>query len=1000
MQNFSTMRGHKNMNQLELHKKIEEFIKAGTVSADIKVAQELIKNEDAKRFFFSQTDESWLNWLWQKGFLDGVKSKMKDSTTYSNSMAELDYLTKVAGKEPAKVSEIINSIKISEVNFNPEVVGRFLWIISELPAEQIKTLTAKIKDEKWIYLMRGFRKSGYEFEKIIKKLVEKKESSAILELAQSLLIVKSKTEILEKESSFSIDDPFYVSDLDASGVFEALVDIADSHKEMALQITTGIMAEIIKLAEPDESKVFDYRDPFALYDVDFFTLEIENKGSSSYREDVKNLAATIKQLINRTIGKKLSNTDDIKRLFGYTDKLPSSRSMWRLRLFALSRCPEIFKKELRDAFFKVFEVGERYFEIEGGAEYNQALILCFSFLNPETDQREYVKKIFEYFGAVLEDKDKEGWRKRDGLEKLSFIKEYLTPDEKEEAKKIFNKYPDEINVIPEPTIGKMHVGSVSHRSPVNLDDYTIEQIAENLKSEWTPEKLNEQFKNDDFFQPRGVEGLGDALKENIKKRTNEYLKNINSFFDKNKVHPHYVYSLLRGIEEMLRNDKNSFDVPQIGQILNLFNTIKTEGIREPFKRKDDKSWLPDWITVHKVLTDVLLLILENKERKEEIHKEYKERFRELISYLFTIKDSPAKEDEKPEYGELYGVAINSVRGRAYEAFVVLTENDGKTLTDDTKELYKKTLLDDSLAVRFVIGRYLASFYFRDKEFIIGLLPEIFPKDDLVKKDIYLASWEGYLSNTLYDKLFAKLKVYYSHAITLDPKDYTQRKYFKGLDESLAIHVALSFAHLGLEIVDPLFVEFWNKPNIKRHQEFISFIGRSCLTRDQAGDEWLAENKVSKEKLFKFWDWALENCPKLVEPEALAGFGFWVNPNKEVLVDIDVIDRMAKTLRKSDGNIDWDYGLMRRLPIFAEKNGDKTLEIISNFLLDLKGNLNQNRRAPLFSIDGEIKQSLEIIYKNGDVTLKEKVVGLINNLIEKGSSMFWGLKDVIKEDKML
>ena len=69
-------------------------------------------------------------------------------------------------------------------------------------------------------------------------------------------------------------------------------------------------------------------------------------------------------------------------------------------------------------------------------------------------------------------------------------------------------------------------------------------------------------------------------------------------------------------------------------------------------------------------------------------------------------------------------------------------------------------------------------------------------------------------------------------------------------------------------------------------------------------------------------------------------------------------------------------------------------------MDLKGNLNQNRRAPLFSIDGEIKQSLEIIYKNGDVTLKEKVVGLINNLIEKGSSMFWGLKDVIKEDKML
>ena len=985
------------MSQLELHKRIEEFIKTGTETANIKVAQELIKNEDAKRFFFSQANENWLNWLWQKGFLNGISNKAMDPTKYAYRMPELEYLTRVAEKKSADVTQIINSVKISEANFNPEVIDRFLWIISDLPAEQIKTLTIKIKDEKWVYLMRGFRKSGYEFEKIIKKLVGEKENSAILELAQAILIVKSKTEILEKGSGFSIDNPFYISDLDASGVFEALAGIADSHKERALQVGVDIMTEIIKLAEPDESKVFDYRDPFALYDIDFFTLEIGNKVSSSYREDIKNLVATIKKLIEETIGKKCDNSGEARRLFEYINKLPLCRSMWRFKLFVLAQCPEVFKKELRDAFFKVFEVGERYFEIEGGAEYNQALILCFSFLNPETDQREYVKRIFEYFGAVLEDKDKEGWRRRDGLEKLSFIKKYLTPDEKEEAKKIFNKYPDEINAMPEPTIGKMHAGSVSHRSPVNLDGYTIEQIAENLKSEWTLEKLNEQFKDDDFFQPRGVEGLGDALKENIKKRTNEYLKHIDTFFDRNKIHPHYVYSLLRGIEEMLRNDKNSLDVPQIGQIQNLFDAIMAEGIKEPFKCKDDKSWLPDWITVHKVSTDVLLLILENKERKEEIHKEYREKFRELISYLLTIKDSPSKEDEKSEYGELYGVAINSVRGRAYEAFVVFTENDGKALADDIKELYKKTLLDDSLAVRFVIGRYLASFYFRNKEFIVGLFPEIFPKNNPEKKDTYLASWEGYLSNTLYDKLFVELKDYYSHAITLDPKDYTQRKYFKGLDESLAIHIALAFAHLGLEITDPLFVEFWNIPNVKRHQEFISFIGRSCLTRDQATDEWLKENKVSKDKILAFWDWALEN---IKEPEELSGFGFWVNPNKEVLDDMNVIERMAQTLRKSDGNIDWDYGLMRRLPIFAEKSGGKTLEVISNFLLDSKGNLNQNRRAPLFSVDSEIKQSLEIMYKNGDVTLKKEVVNLINNLIEKGSSIFWGLKDVIKEEQML
>lgn len=979
------------LDPLKIHEKIDAFLKSNNKDASyLRLLFSL--SYDAKRYFFSQVDESRIEWIWTEAFLGEIKKKAENATSYSYRLPELEYLTRMAEKNPAKVAEIIASVPVSEASFNPEVVDRFMWIIGSLPAEQIKTLTAKIRDEKWVYLMRSFRKSGYEFERIIKKLVvEKKESTALLELAQAILAIKSKAEISEKDT-FSMDDPFYVSDLDASGIFEALADIDEAMTEQALQVTTGVMAEIIKLGKPDEDKIFDYEDQFALYDVDFFTLEVGNKRSASYREDVKNLAASIKKLIEKTIGKKCGDTKEAKRLFEYVDKLPSCRSMWRLRLFALSQCPDIFKDELKTVFFKVFEVGERYFEIEGGAEYHQLLIRCFGILDENT-KREYVKKVFEYFGADLEDKDKEKWRKRDGLKILSFIKDNLTTDEKDQVKEKFDHSLGEINFTPEPSIGQMRGGSVNHKSPVDIGSFSVEQIVANLKSEWTQEKLAEQFKNDDFLNPRGIEGLGDAIKEDVKKRTDDYLNKITSFFDRDVTHPAYVYSLLRGIEEMLRN-KQTLTLEQVGQLFKLFDLIKDSGRNTAFRRKDDKSWLADWIEVHKVVTDILLFVLEDKEKRTEINKQYRDQIKDLISYLFTIKGSPSKDHEKPEYGEPYHVAINSVRGRAYEAFVVFTENDGKTLADDTKVLYKQALLDDSLAVRFVIGRYLATFYFRDKEFITGLLPEIFPKDDPTKKDLYLASWEGYLSNTLYDKLFVDLNAYYGHAITLDPKIYTERKYSKGLDESLAIHIALAFAHLGMEMNDSLFKQFWNTPNVKRHQEFISFIGRSCLTRDQVGDEWLKENKVSKEKLFKFWDWALENVK---EPEALAGFGFWINPNKEVLRDEEVIEQVAKTLVKSNGDIDWDYGLMRRLPIFAEKNGEKTLEIIHHFLLDSTGNLNQNRRAPLFSLDNEIKQSLGVIYKASDAVMKRKVVDLINSLIEKGSSMFWGLKSILENN---
>lgn len=986
VQVFENTLKQSSLDPLKIHEKINEFlISSNKESSYLRLLFSL--SYDAKRYYFSQADETQLDWIWKEGFLDEIKKKAENTDTYSYRLSELEYLTRMVEKKPEKVAEIINNVKVSEENFNPEVVDRFMWIIGSLPVDQIRTLTAKIRDEKWVYLMRSFRKSGYEFERIIKKLVEKKENNSILELAEAVLLLKTKEELSNNGTGFGFDDPFYVSDIDASGIFEALANIDILYKEKALEVTTATLSKIVRLAGLSESGPFEYEDSYSLYCVDFFSLEIENKNSYSFREDIKNLAATVKKLVDGTIGKKCGEFSEVRRLFGYIDTIPTCRAVWRLKLFTLVQCPDVFKEEMKISFFKLFDV-DNYYDIEGGAEYKKALKIGFPFLL-EVDQRNYISQVFTYFPKKAEEHLDQAWHKRTGWEILSSICENLTEAEATKCEEVFGSKCDG-SYMPKPSMSGGMGGVVNHKSPVDIDTFSIVEIVENLRTKWTQEKLNEQFKNDDFLNPRGIEGLGDAIKEDVKKRTDEYLNSINIFFDQDNIHPQYVYSLLRGIEEMLRN-KQTLNLVQIGQLLNFFDLIKQSGEKIAFRRKDDKTWLVDWIEVHKVITDILLFILEDRVKKTDIQKNYREQIRGLISYLLTIKDSPSKDHEKPEYCEPYHVAINSVRGRAYEAFVLFTENDGVTLADDVKALYKQALVDDSLAVRFVIGRYLSTFYFRDKDFISGLLPEIFLKDVPDKKDLYMASWEGYLSNTLYDKLFIDLNDYYSHAIDLDPKTYTDRKYSKGLDESLAIHIALAYNQLGLEITDTLFKKFWSISNNERHREFISFIGQSCLTKDQANDEWLKENKISKEKLLKFWDWAIQN---VAEPEAFSGFGFWINPNKEVLSDTDVVGRIAETLKKSNGDINWDYGLMRRLPTFAGKDGNKTLEIITNFLLDSTGNLNQNRRAPLFSIDNEIKEALDIVYKNGNSDIKQKVVDLINKLIEKGSSTFWGLKEIL------
>jgi hypothetical protein len=271
--------------------------------------------------------------------------------------------------------------------------------------------------------------------------------------------------------------------------------------------------------------------------------------------------------------------------------------------------------------------------------------------------------------------------------------------------------------------------------------------------------------------------------------------------------------------------------------------------------------------------------------------------------------------------------------------------------------------------------------------------KLFPKPEKGKEELYFATWEGYLDSSIYKELFDELKDYYEYAIKVDAKTYPERKYRRGLDESLGIHLALAYMHFDFKIGDVLFDLFWNTPNETRHYEFVSFIGRSSITRSQAGDNWFEENKVSKEKLIKFWEWVISTEIN-IEPKAFSGFGFWINPDKEIIDEKLIIKNLPITFKKSEGDVDWDYGLSRRIKTFAEIDPVNTLEVIRTFLL-LNGELNKHRQVPLFIVDREIKDALKIIYT--DESLRKEVEDLVALLIEKGSSVFWGLKDVITNE---
>lgn len=994
-----------------------------TSKPDVQKIRDLINlNPDSHQYFYAKADEQWLNWLYENGFLDVIKQKSDDSTRYGYGSPEINYLVKVSEKEPTKVVDIMLATPISTDSFNPNVLDRFLRICSSLPASEIKRMANKIRDDKWVKLISSFNDWGFEYEKMLKALTDAGDFESVLILAEAILSVRTKEEAEKNSRGFQSDNPFYFKELSYTKVFEYLLKINETDIEHALAIVSKTMERVALFDEKDgKDEVFKVYDSYFLLDVDFFSIELTEKDRLSHRDDVKNLAAVIKEYALRIIGRKCGNKELAIKLYEkYFESLPDCRSMWRLKLFVMSLCPEVFKEKLKKAFFRLFDVKRYYNEIISGTEYLKALRAGFYVLS-DADKRDYVKQVIDYFVKKDKEKenDKENWHIGYGSRILSIIEGQLTDEEIKTAKT--HGFTLEPNYEPQPSIGNARGGIIVPKGPIAKEEFEnllITDIAQKLRAEWTPKKLSQQNKSDDFLHPLNAEGVGELLRSDIARRLQEYINNAGLFFERDVLDQHYTYSFLRGIHEVIRGNKNGTSNIDWSNLINLFTTIKQSGQEKPFEnekreRESFDAWLSGWTGVHSVITDILQSLLNEDGGNVLIDlSKYRNDIYEVISYLLKYPD-PIPADEKIETATMtttppgvkeriisdpFSMAINTVRGRAFQAFVLFVYQDRKELgkedkikiSADVKELYEKTLKDENTrALMFMFGHYMPSFYFRDKEWIQGLLPQIFPTD-LAKKNLYTAAWEGYVSTNLYEEIFfnTDIQKLYERGLTLTDADFPKQKHFKEPDEGIAVHLALAFVHFqkfGFE--HELFKKFWGAPNIENHKEFISFIGRHTVSRESAA-EWAKHNKVDIDKLKKFWDWSLENC----NADELIGFGFWINEERNSPFEtVWVAEHARKTLEKTKGYIEWEYGLMRSLSVFAKQAPEDTLKILHAHILEEVAKHEPVRTW--LHMDTEVYDAFRELYKNE--TTKEGVRDLINDLLPYRNGMFWGLKDIIK-----
>ncbi len=962
-------------------------------------------NLDARRYFYHKADERWLDWLWQNGFLDVLKEE--DASLDGFRTPEIEYLLRMAEKRPDIVMNIMLGTPISTDSRSQEVVYGFLRICRALPADQLERVVDKVLAKRWVPLLdEVYSHSGFAYEEMLSTLAGANDFESFLVLAEAVLAVRPGKET--GNASRFRDSPFYLGDLSHTKLFEQLVAVNDEHAERALALTTSKLAEIMAAS-----------DQFLLLDVDFFTLE--SGQSDGWQEDVRELAVAAKTLAVRLIGARCAESCDVRRIYKeHLAPLPESRVIRRFRLFVLSLCPQTFREELKEAFFSLFKKENYSDAMEGrycvmsGAEYLKALRAGFPVLS-ERDKLDYVQRTMATFREPPDNRD-------NGSPLLSMILPYLNekPALKRKAEEAgFQLDPD---CEPRPGIVVGEGGFITPRGPISQEGFgqlPVVEIAGKLRNEWVPEKLSVQNTEGDFFNPLNARGVGDLLQNDMPERLQEYVESADRFFERGAFDEHYTYAYLVGLQETIRSHRETALRINWDSVVDFLIAIKKSGEETTFEseRRESnqfESWSANWDAVHMAATDVLRDLLTEQDGKALLDfGKHRNRIFGIVSYLLSYpKPSPAdeefdmpgsaldvkamREDADTRWAtDPLSMAINTVRGRAFEVFDLFVILDGKEIRDDVKELYEGVLeREDTRALMAMFGRSLPMCYFRDKDWTRKLLPRIFPRDT-AKKWLLSAAWEGFLSKGLYGEMISdpEIQDLYLRGLDLTDADYPRRqRHFVEPDEGIAEHLALAFMHykeFGLD--HPLLETFWKNENTKQHAHFVNSIGRSFISREKAEESFEFSQEV-KSRLRKLWDWLLN---KREEREVYMEFGLWINLDKGIFEPAWLAQRVKQTLEKTTGFLTWDIGLAKTGPRLAQAGPEDAFEIVRFYLHEGGVRGNNQQVLWLWDSDNQWIEAFEILYRNPSTRVETE--GLINRLVGEGGRAFWPLKRILDEE---
>jgi|CZKX01.1.fsa_nt_gi hypothetical protein len=915
-------------HQVEIYTLLDEQLDRGPEHANAEELRALLsRNVESYRYFFRKADVRWLGYLGQHEFI-------------SPRWEVSDYLARIAPDASDDVMGIIETLKTDKSDWATR--KGLIDAAAKMPPKMARRILDKIDREQWLaepyvdWLI-------YSLDPLIGILIAGSQHDDAARLIS--LLAQSPDEQTNLQSYHVEKVLKHISAVPAP-------DLAPYIRVLVVSLSTALSR---KNPEKDDGLSSMWRPA------------VEDHEQNWRHKDLRDLLITaIRDALVRYVEHiHMNGGPDASVFVENSLRSDPPRSVFtRLKLHLYRERASDFIPEIEAAVTEYFDTTDAWHE------YFLLLAKAFPHLSQATQAR-YFEMVDRGPTRWPKGEPDEHYRERWTARKIAPILEHLSPV----AIERYGAAVAEARAISHPDLLSYHSGGwASSTSPVTeaeLAAMSMDSVLDLLAS-WQPPA--------DIFMSASHADLALTFSKVVGKNAEVFSREAPRFNDA-RLRPDYLYHLLSGLQEGLRNNAQ-LDWQSIITLATAILEQARAGILPVFEATtDNNSWAAEWNGVLQEIASLLEAGLRNSSSgpdftlRADIWRD--------IEFLCGHQDAATEQEKTGNTSDLANLSLNTLHGRAFRAFFAYIfwcdrhlkskGENGSRIPLEAKRVLENHLdpaCDPGLTVRSVCGEYFGWLYVYDPSWGAGLIDRVFPLDDFDRR---YAAWETHLANGFFPQLYKALKPQYEQAISEVRTFKPTRRFWADPIEGLAVHMMVAYAYREEDDKGAAWLKFFRLANPKQRGKAVNFCGTSYVPRD-AGRP--GEKNPDTNRLQEFWEWRLKDSK---DAEELKEFGWWVREGK--FNDEWMLDRLIDTLEKTGGDIEADFHVLSVLLALAVRHPQLCAKALSLIV--------RSRSADRLTLghDENIPRILTALYSTEDAAAIAIAENIIDHLTKLGFETF-------------